>query len=75
MKQNVIDKIEIEWWGRRAGYRLIMFHKEKMIFSLWFTNVTYNRMGKLRFYNEKWSYLGMLRVKDTSNLAQLFMGD
>ena len=75
MKQNVIDKIEIEWLGKYAGYNLTMFHKEEMIFSLWFTNVTYNSKGILRFYNEKWGYLGMLVVKDINNLEQLYMGD
>ena len=50
MKQNVIDKIEIEWLGKYAGYNLTMFHKEEMIFSLWFTNVTYNSEGMLHFF-------------------------
>ena len=75
MKQNVIDKIEIEWWGKRGGYRLVMYHKENVVFSSWFMNVRYNYDGKLRFYSEKWGYLGMLFVNDINNLQQLLTDD
>ena len=75
MKQNIIDKIEIEWYGKPTGYRLVMYHKEKMVFLSWFMNVKYNYDGKLRFYSEKWGYLGMLFVNDINNLQQLLIDD
>ncbi len=72
---NGVPKIEIEWYGKPAGYRLVMYHKEKVMFSSWFMNVEYNFDGKLCLYNENWKYLGIFVVKDINNLEQLLIDD